>query len=415
MKSVLRRSSLTLLMLLSLPWAGTALAVPPPAQDSESQTADAYFAKQDWPNAEKGYAVIVAAEPGNGKAWYRLGVSRQSQGEFKEAVDAYLKAEAIGHNPVVMFNLATAYARLGDKENALGWLEKAVGAGFSQVQQAKNDPDLDSLRGEPRFKALLEKMEGLAHPCETSPQARQFDFWVGSWEVRTPDGQRAGTNQIQRILAGCALLENWKGAKGGTGKSLNTFNQYTGKWQQTWVDDAGDITEFVDGEYKDQVMRFRAETKSADGKVLLRHLSFFNLGADKVRQFSEQSTDGGKTWSTEYDLTYTRVAEPASEFPNMVTYFLVLLKKGPKWSPQETPERQRIQEAHLEHIRKLGESGKVILAGPFSDDGDLRGALLFKVGAIEEARRLESEDPAVVAGRLVMELHPWLVAKGVLP
>ena len=63
MKSVLRRSSLTLLMLLSLPWAGIALAVPPPAQDSESQTADAYFAKQDWPNAEKGYAVIVAAEP----------------------------------------------------------------------------------------------------------------------------------------------------------------------------------------------------------------------------------------------------------------------------------------------------------------------------------------------------------------
>ncbi len=414
MRSAPRRSSLTLLLLLYLPCASSSHASPP-APEAENQSAEAYFSKQDWPNAERAYAAIVAADPANGKAWYRLGVARQSQEKFKAAVEAYLKAEAIGHHPVVMYNLATAYARLGDKEAALGWLEKAAGAGFSQVQPAKSDPDLAALRGDPRYQAAVDKMEAAAHPCETSPQSRQFDFWVGSWEVRTPDGQLAGTNQIQRILAGCALLENWKGAKGMSGKSINTFNQYKGKWQQTWVDDAGDITEFVDGEYKDQVMRFQAETKSAGGKTVLRHLSFFNLGADKVRQFSEQSIDGGKTWSAEYDLTYTRVVEPPSEYPNMATYFLVLLKKGPKWSPEETPERQRIQEAHLDHIRKLGESGKVVLAGPFSDDGDLRGALLFKVGSAEDARMLESEDPAVVAGRLVLELHPWLVAKGVLP
>jgi hypothetical protein len=311
MRSAPRRSSLPLLLLLCLAGASS-LPAAPPAPDAPAP-AEAYFAKQDWPNAEKAYAAIVVADPGNGKAWFRLGVARQFQGKFKEAVEAYLKAEAMGHNPVVMFNLATAYARLGNKEEALGWLEKAAGAGFSQVQQAKSDPDLATLRGDARYQAVLDKMEALAHPCETSPQARQFDFWVGSWEVRTPDGQLAGTNQIQRILSGCVLLENWKSVRGGSGKSINTFNKYTGRWQQTWVDDAGDITEFVDGEYKDQVMRFRAETRSAGGKSLLRRLNFFNLGADKVRQFSEQSTDGGKTWSTEYDLTYTRVAEFPSE------------------------------------------------------------------------------------------------------
>jgi|GEM_PF-208504 len=415
MRSALRPTLAVLLLAFCLSWAHTSQAAPPQAQESESQAADGYFSKQDWSNAEKAYATLVAAEPGNGKAWFRLGVSRQSQGEFQAAVEAYVKAESIGHNPVVMYDLATAYARLGEKQNALGWMEKAAAAGFSQVDQARNDPDLDSLRSEPRFKAVLEKMEALAHPCETSPESRQFDFWVGSWEVRTPDGQLAGTSQIQRILAGCALLENWKGARGGSGKSINSFNKYKGKWQQTWVDDRGDITEFVDGEYKDQVMRFQARTRSADGKNLLRHLSFFNLAGDKVRQFSEQSTDGGKTWSTEYDLTYTRAVEPPSEYPNMVTYFLVLLKKGPKWSPGETPELQRLQEAHLDHIRRLGDSGKVVLAGPFSDEGDIRGALLFKVGTIEEARKLEAEDPAVLAGRLVMDVRPWLVAKGVLP
>ena len=308
MKSALFRSWMVALALVCLPCVGLSRSAPP-AQEGGTATADGYFLKQDWPNAEKAYASLVEAEPGNGKAWYRLGVARQSQKKYKEAVEAYLKAEAIGHNPVVMYNLGSAYAQLGDKGNAFAWLDKAVAAGFRQVELAKSDPDLAPLREDARYQALLPRLEALAHPCKTLPEARQFDFWVGKWEVRSPDGQLAGTNEIQLILGECVLLENWKGARGGNGKSINTFNKYKGKWQQTWVDDQGDITEFVNGEYKDQVMRFQAETRGADGKSLLRRLSFFNLGKDKVRQFSEQSTDGGKTWSTEYDLTYTRVAE----------------------------------------------------------------------------------------------------------
>jgi len=158
MKSSPPRALFTLLIALCLPWAPASQVAAPQAQASSSQTADAYFAKQDWPNAERAYAALVAAEPGNGKAWFRLGLSRQSQGEFKGAVEAYLKAESIGHNPVVMFNLATAYARLGNRKEALEWLEKAAGAGFSQVDQAKNDPDLASLSGDPRFKAALARL-----------------------------------------------------------------------------------------------------------------------------------------------------------------------------------------------------------------------------------------------------------------
>ena len=67
---------------------------------------------------------------------------------------------------------------------------------------------------------------------------RQFDFWVGNWDV-TVGGKPAGENRIERILEGCALLENWSGAGGMSGKSLNFYDPPAQQWHQTWVDDRG--------------------------------------------------------------------------------------------------------------------------------------------------------------------------------
>jgi hypothetical protein len=65
-----------------------------------------------------------------------------------------------------------------------------------------------------------EKPKGGCH----DPSARQFDFWIGRWQV-SQAGKPAGNNHIEKILDGCALLENWTGAQGGTGKSLNFFDR----------------------------------------------------------------------------------------------------------------------------------------------------------------------------------------------
>jgi uncharacterized protein YciI len=93
-------------------------------------------------------------------------------------------------------------------------------------------------------------------------------------------------------------------------------------------------------------------------------------------------------------------------------YFLGFLKRGDKWSPDETPERQRIQDAHLANIKKLGDTGKLVCAGPFLEDTDLRGIFVFKVSTAQEANELTNTDPAVQAGRLKIELHPWKVNAG---
>jgi len=97
----------------------------------------------------------------------------------------------------------------------------------------------------------------------------------------------------------------------------------------------------------------------------------------------------------------------------MTTYYVGLLRKGPAWSGAETPENRKLQEAHLANILRMSGEGKLLVAGPFLDGGDLRGLYVFKVGTAEEAKALVATDPAVAAGHLSFELHPWYAAKNI--
>jgi uncharacterized protein len=99
----------------------------------------------------------------------------------------------------------------------------------------------------------------------------------------------------------------------------------------------------------------------------------------------------------------------------MGTVFLVLLRKGPSWSAEKTPESKTLMEGHLANIKAMWESRKLAVAGPMGDKGDLRGIYIFKVATIEEARALTDTDPMIKAGRLVAEIHPWWVDKRALP
>jgi len=106
-------------------------------------------------------------------------------------------------------------------------------------------------------------------------------------------------------------------------------------------------------------------------------------------------------------------------FPDMTIYYIFLLKKGPAWSPDETPEIAALQEAHLANLKRLGELGKLVTNGPlldsFATNGEIRGIGALKTESLAEAQELISTDPMVQAGRLVFELHTWMVAKNILP
>ena len=101
----------------------------------------------------------------------------------------------------------------------------------------------------------------------------------------------------------------------------------------------------------------------------------------------------------------------------MSTVYLGFLKKGPnrKESDDQVPEIQELQKAHIANIQRLAKLGKLVVAGPFGDDGILRGIFVFRVGSLAEAQELCATDPMIKIDRLRVELHPWNVPEGVLP
>jgi uncharacterized protein YciI len=98
----------------------------------------------------------------------------------------------------------------------------------------------------------------------------------------------------------------------------------------------------------------------------------------------------------------------------MKKYHLAILRRGPQ-ATQPAAETQKIQLEHLWNIRRMMDEGKMLTAGPFMKDGDLRGIFVFNTESAEEAKAWAEADPAVKAGRLIVEIHPWLVAKEVWP
>lgn len=144
-------------------------------------------------------------------------------------------------------------------------------------------------------------------PACTRAEHRQFDFWLGEWDVTLPNGRAAGTNRIQSIDAGCGLREEWKGAGGSTGTSLNAFDPTSGRWHQTWIGSDGTLL-LLDGALRDGAMELSGTTTGSDGAKTLHRIRWTPLGGApaSVRQLWESSTDGGKTWVVAFDGKYVK-------------------------------------------------------------------------------------------------------------
>ncbi|MEP6739776.1 MAG: hypothetical protein ABJA61_05325 [Caldimonas sp.] len=143
-------------------------------------------------------------------------------------------------------------------------------------------------------------------PC-MAPEYRQFDFWVGEWDVYLPNGQKAGENRIEPIAGGCALLENWAGKGGFSGKSLNIYDSGDQRWHQTWVDNSGTLLmisgSFVAGR---MVLGSEAPNRGGAGGTTRQQISWTPGDDGSVRQLWESSTDSGKTWTVLFDGKYVK-------------------------------------------------------------------------------------------------------------
>jgi hypothetical protein len=143
-------------------------------------------------------------------------------------------------------------------------------------------------------------------PC-TSTEHRQFDFWIGEWNVTLPTGKPAGRNRITPLLGGCALREEWSGASGSRGTSLNTYDASARKWRQTWVDDAGTVL-VLEGRFEKGRMTLQGELPGGGGRAEKQRITWTPQSGGTVRQHWERSSDGGRSWKTEFDGTYRKVS-----------------------------------------------------------------------------------------------------------
>jgi hypothetical protein len=138
-----------------------------------------------------------------------------------------------------------------------------------------------------------------------TPAERQFDFWLGEWDVSWGEGQ-GGTNRVDKILDGKVIREQFDGYPGAPfrGLSLSVYDAQAAQWRQTWVDDQGNYWAFS-GAFEDGRMTLSTEV-TAEGKPVQLRMVFYNIAADELDWNWERSEDGGQNWELRWCLHYTR-------------------------------------------------------------------------------------------------------------
>lgn len=253
------------------------------------------------------FALLEKNGSKEGQDWFDLAQKARTSGNLEVAAQALDRAEGLQYSAV---RLGLEKARLNiaadDSASAVNELQGLMDAGFTSVGFITQDPDINSLEGQADYDALIEAMSVKAYPCLHQPGFHDFDFWIGEWDVAIANGTPAGTNSIQPAERGCVLIENWKNTAGGTGMSINYLDKSTDEWVQIWNAEGGSQIN-IRGGLTDEGMRLEGylHTVGTGTTVPFRAL-WTPLPDGRVRQFFEQSNDGGKSWVTWFEGFYTR-------------------------------------------------------------------------------------------------------------
>lgn len=144
-------------------------------------------------------------------------------------------------------------------------------------------------------------------PC-SSTEHRQFDFWLGAWNVHSVSGDLLGTNVITRV-GQCGLLERWRGKDGSEGVSVNAWDPARLRWTQRWVGAGGAIL-WLEGELNGGSMVLTgADARSTPRGAVIDRISWTPLPDGRVRQVWDISPQGASGWTTIFEGYYSRTAE----------------------------------------------------------------------------------------------------------
>jgi len=248
-------------------WLAAGLLFATGAGAAGIEQAHELFNAKRWVEAAAAYQDVVDREPANALALIRLARSRAAGGQTERALDA---------------------------------LRAWIASGNGSYSAAMSLPEFESLRADERFVAMVQPLR----PCQ-SPEFRQFDFWIGEWEVSSPAlPGSVSRNRISRINDGCTLREEYTTPTGYAGTSLNFYDATRKVWHQTWIDNQGGAL-YIEGGLVGRSMVLATTTDPQN----IQRITWTPLDDGRVRQHWQASTDGGTTWSDLFDGYYAPRAE----------------------------------------------------------------------------------------------------------
>lgn len=253
--------------------------------------ADLAFEQGRWEDAIAGFRELLAEYPEDRMSLLRIAQAERQLGRHEAALETLEAARAaLAPEAMIEVERALNLAALGRHAEALDALEIADHVGTRAREMIEQTPALEPLRGDPRFERIVQSVRARVHPCRGLPEASQFDFWLGRWEVRDIDGTLIGYDTITKRDGDCSILEQWERISGSTGTSLSFFVPSRGQWRHVWTGSGGTVVELAGGlteagemrmegtlEYvePEQVVAFRATwTPLADGRVRQRMEQF---------------------------------------------------------------------------------------------------------------------------------------------
>jgi tetratricopeptide (TPR) repeat protein len=301
------RSTLFAVSLLVFLNAGPQLYAQEPAI---AGPADRAFEAGQWALAIDEYRKLTVDEV-NGIYWLRIAQAQRNLRQNALALETLQTArEAFAPEAMVELERARNLVVLGQADAALRALEAADHLELRALASLDEASELESLRSREAYQRVYRSVRRRVFPCEGIAAARDFDFWVGTWDVRLADGTLVGRNRITKQDGGCTILESWEGNGGMTGTSLNYYQPSRDQWRQLWVGSNGTLID-ISGGVNDGVMHLEGTIEYvAQDRIEAFRGTWTVLEDGRVRQHFEEFNLVAQAWQTWFDGYYRLVSAP---------------------------------------------------------------------------------------------------------
>jgi tetratricopeptide (TPR) repeat protein len=268
------------------------------------------FEQGRWEDVIREYRIILEKSPEDRLSLLRIAQAERELGRHERALGT-LEQARVANAPEAMIDLERArnLLALGHEDDALAALEAADHVGLRAFELLDKSREFAPLRDERAFQRVHRSVRSRVYPCESILEAQQFDFWVGHWEVRQPDGTLAGRNTITKRDGGCTIHEQWEGTAGSSGTSTSFYIPSRDQWRQVWVGSGGTLIDMT-GSFTDGAMRMEGTIEYVDQDRVVAFRGTWRPGPDgRIRQKLEEFDLASQGWQLWFDGFYRPVEE----------------------------------------------------------------------------------------------------------